>query len=537
MSLPLCESIDLAFKAFSQYTAITQHQSNGKSITTTYEGLEVLAGKVFGLFGNSLKADQCIGLYMQRTVEHVAAIVASLYVKSPYTTINNLVSARQVCRIAQDSNLKLLICDNATILKLRLLTQEEAGQKVLASIRIVHFRQTEVLSPAHKQTVALLARFTDIESMVLAEAKPYTLQVAKAEKIDRAKLILFTSGSTGNPKGVMISGGDLVDRATSEAKAYDLQETDTLLSMLPFSFDVGCNQLYTSLINGCNLVLLNSWMPKDIVSAIVAYQITGVSGVPSLWLSVVGSDADMLMQANATLRYITISGGDMADKDRLALRTALPDVQIFKTYGQTESFRSSMLLAKDFDAKHGSVGKAVDGVTITIVDEVGQPLPLGEVGQVVHQGIGTMLGYIGDKDATHQKLRPLSATLHSAGEKVIYTGDLGWLDEDGFLYLQGRQDKMFKVRGNRVYPEEIERELCMHEEVIEAVSVYSKAEDSITIFVRKKTNSTLVERDVIKFLSTRLPSYMLPSQCLLYDDFPRTASGKTDVPMLTALMK
>lgn len=534
MSLAICESINLAFKQFSQCNAITQHQPNGNPVALTYEALEVLAGKVYGLFGVDLKADQCIGLYMQRTVEHVAAIVASLYTKSSYTTINNLVSARQVCRIAQDSNLKVLICDNATILKLRLLTKDEADQKVLANIRILHLRQAEVLSPLHRETVALLARFTDIESTVLADVKPYALQVPRTEKIDQAKLMLFTSGSTGNPKGVMISSDDLVDRAASEAKAYGLQEADTLLSMLPFSFDVGCNQLYTSLINGCNLVLLNSWMPKDIVSTIITYQVKGVSGVPSLWLSVVNSDADMLMQANAILRYITISGGDMADKDRLALRAALPNVQIFKTYGQTESFRSSMLLAKDFDAKHNSVGKAVDGVTITIIDEVGQALPPGEVGQVVHQGVGTMLGYIGDTDATNKKLKSPPASFEGLDEKAIYTGDLGWLDADGFLYLQGRKDRMFKVRGNRVYPEEIERELCMHEEVMEAVSAYSKTEDSITVFVRKKAHSTLVEKDVIKFLSARLPSYMLPSQCLLYDDFPRTASGKIDVPMLTA---
>jgi len=310
-----------------------------------------------------------------------------------------------------------------------------------------------------------------------------------------------------------------------------------LLSMLPFSFDVGCNQLYTSLVNGCTLVLLNSWMPKDIVSAVNTYQVNGVSGVPSLWLSVISSDAEALAQANAALRYITISGGDMAEKDRLTLRSVFPDVDIFKTYGQTETFRSGMLLAQDFDAKHGSVGKAVDGVTVMILDETGNALPPGEVGEVIHQGVGTMLGYIGDIDATNQKLKPLPTALHSDGRNVIYTGDLGRLDEDGFLYLQGRQDRMFKVRGNRVYPEEIERELCTHADVIEAVAAYQKSDETVTIFARKQAGATLTSKEAIKFLSARLPSYMLPSQCLLYDDFPRTASGKIDVPTLTAQAK
>jgi len=307
-----------------------------------------------------------------------------------------------------------------------------------------------------------------------------------------------------------------------------------LLSMLPFSFDVGCNQLYTFLISGCSLVLLNSWMPKDIISAIATYRVKGVSGVPSLWLSILHSNAEALKQANAVLRYITISGGDMAEKDRLALRALFPEVSIFKTYGQTETFRSSMLLAKDFNAKHNSVGKPVDGVTLAIVDAAGQQLPPGEVGEVIHQGTGTMLGYIGDAETTNKKLKLHPKAFGCPGKKVIYTGDLGCIDEDGFLYLLGRQDRMFKVRGNRVYPEEIEKELCMHKEVIEAVSVYRKLKETITILVRKQASSALVEEDVIKFLSARLPSYMMPSQCLLYDDFPRTASGKIDVPTLAA---
>ncbi|MEE9331537.1 MAG: class I adenylate-forming enzyme family protein [Methylophilaceae bacterium] len=534
MSHSLCKAIDQSFNSFSKNTALIQHQSNGESVALSYEALKALAGKVYSLFDEDLTADQCIGLYMQRSVEHVASIVASIYSKSPYTTINNLVSAKQVCHIAQDSNLKILICDNSTILKLRALTQDEADKKTLSSVRIIHIRNNEGLQPVYKQTIELLSDFTTIESIFLAEVKPYDLQVPRAETINKSKLILFTSGSTGNPKGVMIKGDDLIDRVESESKAYGLQEGDVLLNILPFSFDVGCNQLYSSLIKGCRLVLLNSWMPKDMVSAIVTYQVTGVSGVPSLWLSIVNANLEELKEIDGILRYITISGGDMAEKDRLALRDLLPNVKIFKTYGQTETFRSGMLLAEHFDAKHKSVGKPVEGVELLILDDNGNKVAQGQIGEIIHQGIGTMLGYIGDKEATNRKLKNLPQGLGENNQKVIYTGDLGSIDEDGFLYLHGRQDRMFKVRGNRVYPEEIERELCAHEEVIESASSYDAAEELITVYVRKKEDSALTEKAIIKFLSTRLPSYMMPSHCLLYDDFPRTASGKIDVPTLTS---
>ena len=492
-----------------------------------------MAGRIYSLFGD-LSSEECIGLYMQRSAEHVASIVASLYSKSPYTTINNLVSSRQVCHIARDSNLKVLICDNSTLLKLRALTQGLADQKTLSKIRIVHLRNTDALPPVFQQTVELLSEFTTINTIKLDDVNPYDLQVPDLALMNETKLILFTSGSTGSPKGVMIKGCDLIGRVASESKAYSLQESDVLLNILPFSFDVGCNQLYSSLMAGCSLVLLNSWMPKDIVSAIARYKVNGVSGVPSLWISIVNAGLKSLKEMSSTLKYITISGGDMGEKDRLALRDLLEDVKIFKTYGQTETFRSTMLLAEDFDSKHQSVGKPIDNVTLLILDEGGNEVKPGEKGQVIHQGTGTMLGYIGDAYATNKKLKALPGSSKSS-DKVIYTGDLGSLDEDGFLYLHGRQDKMFKVRGNRVYPEEIEKELCTHDAVLEVASSYNASEEVITVYVRKKDSSDITEKVLLKFLSTKLPSYMMPNHCLLYDDFPRTASGKIDVPALTGL--
>lgn len=533
MSYALCELISQSFERFSQQVALIQPQPMGEAVTYSYADLAKMAGKVSSLLGHTT-ADECIGLYMQRSAEHVAAILASLYTVSPYTTINHLVSSRQICHIVRDSQMKVLFCDNTTLLKLRALTQSEEDQTILAGLRIVHIRNAGKLPPLHQQTIELLSEYTDIVSVDLAEVASQPLVLPDPATINPAKLILFTSGSTGNPKGVMIPGDDLVDRIQSESTAYGLQTGDVLLSILPFSFDVGCNQLYSSLASGCALILLNSWMPKDIVNAIVDFKVNGVSGVPSIWLSIINGSPDRIAEVDQVLRYITISGGDMSHQDRLRLRELLPNVNIFKTYGQTETFRSGMLLAKDFDAKHQSVGRPVDGVTVYIVDEAGNAVKTGETGQIIHQGTGTMLGYIGDPANTRDKLKPLPEHLGQTNNAVIYTGDLGHLDEDGFLYLHGRKDRMFKVRGNRVYPEEIEKELCTHDAVIEAASSFDKPTESITVYVKKQAGVTLTDKDVIKFLSAKLPSYMAPTSCLIYDEFPRTASGKIDVPTLIA---
>jgi acyl-CoA synthetase (AMP-forming)/AMP-acid ligase II len=530
----LCELIDQTFAHYQHQTALIQHHPNGDSNRYSFKALKTMVSQVNGLLGDGLNTDDCIGLYMQRSVEQVASIVACIYTDALYSTINHLVSARQVVHIAQASNMKVLICDNSTLLKLRALTQDEAGEKVLTDLRILHIQPGETLPPVHAQTIALLAQLTSVQSIKLSEVEPCDLSIPKTDSIDKAKLILFTSGSTGTPKGVMIKGGDLIDRINSESTAYGLKESDVLLNLLPFSFDVGCNQLYTALVKGCCLVILNSWMPKDMVSAITHYKVTGISGVPSLWLSIINSNLETLTDIGGNLRYITISGGDMAEKDRLKLRHLLPDVNIFKTYGQTETFRSGMLLAEHFDEKQRSVGRPVQGVQIYIVDEDGNQVKPGEIGEIIHHGVGSMLGYIGDAKATNVKLKKLPDGLSDVSEEVIYTGDLGWLDEDGFLYLHGRKDRMFKVRGNRVYPEEIEKELCDHQEIEEAVSAYDKAKDLITVFVRKSEGTELSQKDVVKYLAARLPSYMMPGQCLLYKDFPRTGSGKVDMPTLIA---
>lgn len=536
MSYALCELISQSFERYSQQTALIQPQPLGEAVQFTYADLAQMAGKVASLLGQT-SADECVGIYMQRSAEHVATILASLYSVSPYTTINNLVSSRQICHIVKDSQMKVLFCDNTTLLKLRALTQTEEDQAVLAGLRIVHIRSAAKLPPVHQQTIELLGEYGSVTSVDLTSLAAKPLTMPDPDAVSPAKLILFTSGSTGNPKGVMIRGDDLINRIASESTSYGLQSNDVLLNILPFSFDVGCNQLYCALASGCSLILLNSWMPKDIVNAIVDFKVSGVSGVPSIWLSVINGSQDLIGEVNKALRYITISGGDMIDQDRQKLRALLPDVNIFKTYGQTETFRSGMLLAKDFDEKHRSVGKPVDGVTIYIVDDAGNPVKAGESGQIIHQGTGTMLGYIGDPANTETKLKALPQQLGDASQKVIFTGDLGHLDEDGFLYLHGRQDRMFKVRGNRVYPEEIEKELCEHDDVVEAASSFDKPTEAITVYVKKKEGSSVTDKEVMKFLTAKLPSYMAPAKCLIYDEFPRTASGKIDVPTLVAQAK
>jgi acyl-CoA synthetase (AMP-forming)/AMP-acid ligase II len=344
-------------------------------------------------------------------------------------------------------------------------------------------------------------------------------------------LALFTSGSTGVAKGVMISHQDLYNRVLTECHDYEITATDCLLSLLPFSFDVGCNQLFTSLLTGAQLVILNSWLPGDILYVIRNYRVTGISAVPAIWTGILESEDQEMRQVLNTVRYLTVSGGDLAPAQLQKLAVLAKNVGIYKTYGQTETFRSSILRPDEFQDKMLSVGKPVKGTEVFVLNSKGHKAAPHEIGQVIHRGDGMMQGYIGDRHGTRKKLRknPLKRQFPSNAQKVVFTGDIGKMDEEGYLYLLGRKDRMIKTSGFRFYPKEVVDHILAHEAVKDAV-VFAVKDDKIgySVFCEVQLNDpdTLSENDIKVFLSDRVPSYMIPAKVIFVTSFPRTPTGK-----------
>ena len=168
---------------------------------------------------------------------------------------------------------------------------------------------------------------------------------------------LFTSGSTGEPKGVLISAADLDRRAVAEVELFELTPNDVLLGVLPFSFDVGLNQLLSAITAGCTIVLSESWLPADISRAVTSFGVTGISAVPAIWNDLLNARIDLNLPEHRSLRYVTVSGGDLPLERLLQLKSAIGPAGIFKTYGQSETFRSAALRPSEFTDKPRSVGK------------------------------------------------------------------------------------------------------------------------------------------------------------------------------------
>jgi amino acid adenylation domain-containing protein len=312
-------------------------------------------------------------------------------------------------------------------------------------------------------------------------------------------LLIYTSGSTGLPKGVMVSHANLVGGAEIVAEYLRLSERDVLISLLPFSFDYGLNQLLTALLVGATLVIQRSLFPADICATLEREKVTGMAGVPTLWLQLTDDRrSPFTRRAFPDLRYITNSGGRLPEPTVRLIRKTHPHVDVYLMYGLTEAFRSTYLPPAQVDERPTSIGRAIPNVEILVVGEGGRLCGVDEVGELVHRGPTTALGYWRDPEGTARVFRPHPVPPAPGGwiETVVFSGDLVTRDADGYLYFVGRRDQLIKRQGHRVSPDEVEQ--CLHASGLVAnVVVFAvpanEVEDEIVVAVTPRHPATFHE--------------------------------------------
>ena len=343
-------------------------------------------------------------------------------------------------------------------------------------------------------------------------------------------MLVYTSGSTGLPKGIMLSHDNLLAGARIVSGYLNLDANDVILSVLPFSFDYGLNQLLTSLLAGATLVIQRSMFPNDISRTMLRERVTGLAAVPTLWSQLSGWHSPFLKTAYPDLRYITNSGGRFPEHIVRSIRAAHPHVDIFPMYGLTEAFRSTYLPPGEVARRPSSMGKAIPEVEILVIDDRGAVCAPGEVGELVHCGGTVSMGYWRDADHTAQVFRP-HPLRPDADERVVFSGDLVKTDADGFLYYVGRKDQQIKSRGVRVSPEEIEK--CIHSSaaVSHVVSFAVRREDGdadIVAAIVPADAAAFREDALNEFCRQAMPEYMQPRVFWTLAEFPLTSSGKPD---------
>lgn len=344
--------------------------------------------------------------------------------------------------------------------------------------------------------------------------------------------LFYTSGSSGRPRGVMVSHRNLVDGARIVSRYLEHSSADRVLGLLPFSFDYGFNQLTSMLYSGGAVVLQQASLPSEIVRSVVEMEVTGIALVPSLWIRLV----QYLRETGAplpSLRYLTNSGGAIPSSVLEMTPTVLPGARLFLMYGLTEAFRSTFLHPDMFVKKMGSIGKPVPGVDLFVVNPKTGLCKAGETGELIHGGRLVSQGYWNDPEGTAKLIRS-NPHLHPVigSRKVLHSGDLVRYDDEGYLWFVGRSDEMIKCSGFRISPEEVEELLCMSGLVDEAV-VLGEADDEygqVVHVVLPGEESASIDRERIEHHCRRkMPSYMMPRRIHFWgSDLPRTGHGKID---------
>lgn len=348
---------------------------------------------------------------------------------------------------------------------------------------------------------------------------------APGQEFDKEKCaeIIFTSGSTGKPKGVMISHKNLIANTSSIVEYLQLTSDDRMLVVLPFYYCYGLSLLHTHLRVGGSIVFNNSFIfLGGVLKSLIDYRCTGFAGVPSHFQILLRKSDSFKQMVFPDLKYVTQAGGKLAPIFIDEFREAHPEVRFVVMYGQTEATaRLSWLPPEIYERRKGSMGRGIPGVELRVVNENGVLIKPGETGEVIARGDNIMMGYFADEEGTKNAIR----------NGWLYTGDLGTVDEDGFIYLTARSKEIIKVRGKRISPKEIESVILTIPEVIDCT--IEGVEDEIegemlkaTVTVRKDSINFLTKDRLIQHCVQRLALYKVPQLFEFKDDLTISATGK-----------
>lgn len=473
--------------------------------------------------GLGLGLNERVAIYLPKQLEVVTGVFGAAAAGAVAVPINPMLKAQQVSHILRDCNVRVLI------------TSPSRAKQLLQILPQCHDLDFLVLTSAVKEP----PQVPGIRTLFWEELLD-TPKVKPPQRIDSdMAAILYTSGSTGSPKGVVLSHLNMVAAADSSSEFLQLTASDRLLAVLPLSFDYGLSQLTTAYFVGASVVLMDYLLPKEVVAAVVKHEITGISAVPPIWNQL--SVLEWPESAIKSMRYITTSGGAARHSTLDRLRAKLPDTQIFQMYGLTEAFRSSYLPPQEIDERPGSVGKALPNVELMVVREDGTRCAPNEPGELVHRGSLVAMGYWNDLERTAQRFRPAPGQPEGIplAEIAVWSGDQMRMDADGYLYFESRQDEMIKTSGYRVSPTEVEEVIFASGLAAETVALgvaHPEMSQAIILLVDPANNEVDVAA-LLDLCRKEMPTYMVPEHIELCSDLPRNPNGKIDRAKMSAQYK
>lgn len=468
------------------------------------------------LIHHGLQRQDRAAIYLENSVESVMSIFGILKASGIFVVINPQTKAKKIEYILNDCQVKTLITDSRHL---------EEAPNILTNCP----NMNSVITTDNHKHVHTIARSHDHPKIFSFSdtlcSYPTTRPLNHCTDIDLASLI-YTSGSTGNPKGVMLTHLNMISAANSIVEYLENTCKDIIINCLPLSFDYGLYQILMAFKFGGTVVLERSFLyPYQIIDLIMKEKVTGLPLVPTI--------AAILLQLKnlhkydfSSLRYITNTAQALAPKHIVQLQKLFSHTKIYSMYGLTECKRVSYLPPEELSKRPTSVGKAMPNTEAYIVDEKEEKITKpGKIGELVVKGPNIMRGYWNLPEETAKVLKPGSYP----GEKVLYTGDLFKMDDEGYLYFIARKDDMIKTAGEMVSPKEVENVLYEIEDILEAGVIGVPDEilgQAIKAVVALKKDSKLNEKSIILYCSKHLENFMVPKCIEIRQQLPKTSTGK-----------
>lgn len=394
-----------------------------------------------------------------------------------------------------------------------ILLHDETNQpRAVETLETLPNLQLESVSNLHSEIVNQQSAFTRRQS-------PFENQKLVPSAVEGSKIqthsILFTSGTTGNPKAALLTYHNHWSNAVASALNLGLDTDDVWLVCMPLYHIGGLAILLRGVIYGNPVIIHPAFDPDAVNRAFDEQRVSIVSLVSTMLQRVLDARGDKPFPP--TLRCVLLGGGPATAE--LLERCARVGVPVVQTYGLTEAASQvATLTPRDALRKLGSAGKPLMGIELRI-EQQGEPLPQGEIGEIVISGPTVMREYVNDPQATARALR----------DGWFYTGDMGYLDDEGFLYVVSRRDDLIVSGGENIYPAEIEAVLNTHPSVIESAVIgvsHPEWGQSPAAYVVLQNGDTLTQDELQTFCARQLARFKIPTNIYFIPELPRNASGK-----------
>jgi len=448
---------------------------------------------------------------LENSVEALLAVFAALKAGGVFLVVNPQVKPEKLAYILCDSGATMLVTSLQNAARLPEIVHRLPALMTVVTVGAGHadLSQSGVRSIAFDEAS---------ESAALSVDPPSARNI----DVDLAAL-MYASGSTGVPKGVMLTHRNIVAAATSITSYLANTSEDVILNVLPLSFDYGLYQAFMAFKMGATLVLERSFgYPREMVRTIGRERVTGLPLVPRM--STLLLQLDLAKYDLPSLRYITSTAAALSTSNIRRLRELFPDVKIYSMYGLTECNRVSYLPPDQIDVRPSSVGRGMPNEEVYIVDGDGRKAGPGVVGELVVRGASVMKGYWNQPDETARVLKPGPFP----DEKVLYTGDLFRMDDEGYLYWVARKDDIINTRGEKVSPREVEEAIVRLPGVAD-VMVFGVPDEllgeAIAAVVIPMHGASVSVEEVRRHCGRHLDYLMVPKFVDIRDTLPVTNNG------------